>query len=392
MAEVATAASGTVHWVGTGLSTGRSGLDHLCGTAGQVLVWGRTTDKAAACLDRTGMTGRAGVRGLETDDLATAVRPGDVVVSMLPAGEHPALLATCLDRGAHFACTSYTSDDLLAGARDAARAGLVVLTEAGLDPGIDHLLAHRLVARATAAVGERAGPVDFTSYCGGLPAEPNAFRYKFSWAPLGVLTALGSPARHIEDGAEVRTPYPFEATRPLRVEGEDFEAYPNRDSVPFVEQYGVPAGWALRTFVRGTIRLAGWHAAWEPVFDVVRTGDADRIAALARELAATYPTGPADNDRLLLAVTLATGEWRGGYVLDLTGDATESAMARCVSLPVAYGVSRILSGRARAGISRAAGTGDESEEWLEFLHAHGVRTVFDEIPVDLPPFRERIPR
>jgi saccharopine dehydrogenase (NADP+, L-glutamate forming) len=371
MADVAS--SGVVHWVGTGLSTGRSGLDVVCGTAERVLLWGRTRDKAAGCLDRTGLTGRAEVRGLETDDLATAVRPGDVLVSMLPASEHPALLETCLDRGAHFACTSYTSDDLAAGALAAAAAGLAVLTEAGLDPGIDHLLAHRLVALARAAAGDYAGPVDLASYCGGLPAEPNAFRYKFSWAPLGVLTALGSPARHIEDGAEVRTLYPFEATRPIRIGGADFEVYPNRDSLPFRAQYGVPAGWRLRTFVRGTLRLAGWHAAWQPVFDTVTTGDIDRIAALARELAATYPTGPGDHDRVLLTVTLSVGEWQGGYLLDLTGDGTESAMARCVSLPVAYGVGRILSGQALPGLSRAAGTGEEAEEWLAFLDAHGVR-------------------
>lgn len=371
-------ASGTVHWVGTGLSTGRSGLGVACETAEHVVLWGRTRDKAAACLERTGLTGRATAAGLETDDLAAALRPGDVLVSMLPAGEHPALLATCLDRGAHFACSSYTADALLAGSHYAARAGLVVLTEAGLDPGIDHLLAHRLVAQATAAVGEDAGPVDFTSYCGGLPAEPNAFRYKFSWAPLGVLLALGSPARHLEDGAVVRTLYPFEGTRPLRIAGEDFEAYPNRDSLPFLDQYGVPAGWQVRTFVRGTIRLAGWHAAWQPVFDTVMTGDVERISALAESLAATYPTGPADTDRVLLTVDLAVGDWRGGYLVDLAGDATESAMARCVSLPVAYGVSRILSGQARAGLSRAAGTAAEAEEWLAFLSARGVRAASHE--------------
>lgn len=380
-----TAVSGTVHWVGTGLSTGRSGLGILAAGAGRLVLWGRTGEKAEQCLDRTGLTGRAEARGLATDDLAAAVRPGDVVVSMLPASEHPALLATCVDRGAHFACTSYTADALLAGAQDAARAGLTVLTEAGLDPGIDHLLADLLVARATEVAGPDAGPVHFTSYCGGLSAEPNAFRYKFSWAPLGVLLALASPARHIEDGTVVRTLYPFDATRRRRIAGDDFEVYPNRDSLPFLEQYAVPAGWDVRTFVRGTIRLAGWHDAWQPVFETVRTGDVDRITALARELAAAYPTGPADADRVLLAVELAAGEWDGGYVLDLTGDATESAMSRCVSLPVAYGVSRILAGRAHPGLSRAAGTAQEAGEWLAFLHEQGVRPVFRESPADAVP-------
>ncbi len=367
-----TPASGTVHRLGTGLSTGRSGLAAL--TAARKVLWGRTCDKAAQCLDRLGLSG-PDVRGLETDDLAAALQPGDVLVSMLPATEHPGLLKTCLDRRAHFVCTSYTSDAL---ADLAADAGVTVLAEAGLDPGIDHLLAHRLVAAARNAVGEHAEHADFTSYCGGLPAEPNDFRYKFSWAPLGVLTALGSPARHIEAGTEAHTPYPFEAVQPLTIAGENFEVYPNRDSVPFVAQYGVPAGWRLRTFVRGTLRLAGWQDAWQRVFATVKSGDADAIATLARELAAAYPTGPDERDRVLLTVALSTDGWHGDYVLDLVGDAEESAMARCVSLPVACGVNRILSGLAAPGLARAATTAEEAAEWLEFLNGHGLLFEFHE--------------
>ncbi len=178
-----------------------------------------------------------------------------------------------------------------------------------------------------------------TSYCGGVPAVPNEFRYRFSWAPAGVLGALRSPARYLEDGEETTAERPWEVTRPHVVDGEIFEVYPNRDSVPFIEQYGLPPGWRPRTFVRGTLRLEGWLRAWDAVFEELKAGDDTRIAALARELAATYPTTDADHDRVVLAVSLEvrgdTGEtWSGSYLLDLVGDEEESAMARCVSRPL----------------------------------------------------------
>lgn len=252
----------------------------------------------------------------------------------------------------------------------------MVLTEAGLDPGIDHLMAHRLVAAGRAALPD-AVEADFTSYCGGVPAEPNAFRYRFSWAPQGVLSALRSPARRIADGVELTVSQPWEATSTLVLEGEPFEVYPNRDSLPFIAQYGFPAEWRLGTFVRGTLRLAGWRRAWGEVFDTLRAGDDARISALADELAARYPMTPADRDRVVLAVSLslrtADGrDWTGRYLLDLVGDERESAMARCVSLPLAYGITRILAGAVPAGLHRAAHSQPETERWLAFLADSGI--------------------
>ncbi|WP_323179724.1 saccharopine dehydrogenase NADP-binding domain-containing protein [Streptomyces sp. NBC_00654] len=108
MPEPITEASGTVHWVGTGLSTG-SGLWVLAGTARTVVVWGRTEDRAQSCLSRLGMTGHSAVRAYDPARLAGELRAGDVVVSMLPATEHPVLLRLCTERNAHFACSSYAS-------------------------------------------------------------------------------------------------------------------------------------------------------------------------------------------------------------------------------------------------------------------------------------------
>ncbi|MGW1276103.1 saccharopine dehydrogenase C-terminal domain-containing protein [Streptomyces tsukubensis] len=377
-------ASGVVHWVGTGLSTGRSGLGLLCDRARQVVLWDRTADRADRRLAALGLTGRAGARGLEPGALAAAVGPGDVVVSMLPAAEHPALLDLAAGRGAHFACTSYTSPELDRGAAAGTGRGLVVLTEAGLDPGIDHLLAHALVDRARQAVGDRAATAVFTSYCGGLPAVPNDFRYRFSWAPYGVLAALGTPAHYAEDGAWRTARHPWLATRTLTLAGEDFEVYPNRDSEPFAAQYGFPDHWRLGGFVRGTLRNAGWRAAWSEVFDTVRAGDEGRTRALAKQLAERYPTTEADRDRVVLHVALevtdpdGTPRWRGSRLLDLTGTAAESAMARCVSLPLALGVVRVLDGALRPGLNRAAETPAEAAAWLEALAGHGLAAVAEE--------------
>lgn len=370
-------ASGTVHWIGTGLSTG-SGLARLCDTADRVRVWHRTEERAAEALDRLGLTGRAEPRAYTLPALTGELAPGDVVVSMLPAPEHAGILAACIAERAHFACSSYVSDAVLEQVPAAARAGIVVLAEAGLDPGIDHLFAHSLVARARDAIGDgTAATYRLTSYCGGIPAVPNDFRYRFSWAPLGVLNALRSPARYIEDGAETTAGRPWEATRRHGVDGESFEVYPNRDSVPFVEQYGMPPAWKPQTFVRGTLRLEGWLRAWEPVFEELRAGDDTRIAALAQELAATYPTTDTDRDRVVLVVTLdvhgpAGQAWSGSYLLDLVGDEEESAMARCVSRTLALGVGHVLDGSLPPGLNRAAETAARSEEWLRELALEGL--------------------
>ncbi|MEU4877245.1 saccharopine dehydrogenase family protein [Streptomyces sp. NPDC021608] len=376
-------ATGTVHWIGAGLSTG-SGLAALCEHADRVRLWHRTVRRAAAALDGLGLTGRAEPRAYTLDALAAELSPGDVVVSMLPAPDHGPLLEVCVAARAHFACSSYAADAVCAQAPAAAAAGVVVLTEAGLDPGVDHLFAHSLVARARRAIGERT-PASYrlTSYCGGVPAVPDDFRYRFSWAPLGVLNALRTPARYLDDGVETVVDRPWEATRGHLVGGERFEAYPNRDSLPFIGQYALPPAWRPLVFVRGTLRLDGWLRAWDAVFEKLRTGDDARIAALARELAAAHPTTAADRDRVVLSVALEVtadpdsragdvGSWSGEYLLDLEGDADESAMARCVSRPLALGVRHVLDGSLPPGLGRAAGTAERSERWLDELRADGL--------------------
>jgi hypothetical protein len=372
--------SGRVHWIGTGLSTG-SGLRVLCDGGAELVVWGRSAEKARRLLVRTGVADRAAAAGYEPARLADVVRAGDVVVSMLPAAEHGPILRSCIDARAHFACSSYTSAEMLATARIAARAGLVLLVEAGLDPGIDHLMAHVMVSRARAAVGERDAVARFRSYCGGIPAVPNEFRYRFSWAPAGVLTALRAPARFIAYGVETVADRPWTATRLERLGDEVFEAYPNRDSLPFIAQYRFPPGWQLDEFVRGTLRLAGWKQAWSGVFEEIARGDDERIAALASDLAARHPTTEEDRDRVVLSVALDLdvrdgGSWSGQYLLDFAGGPGESAMARSVSVALATGIQQILAAAFPPGLHRAADDETQAERWLVQLSEHGLGCVF----------------
>lgn len=360
----------TIHWVGTGLSTG-SGLTMLAGRGYPLVLWGRTPEKAAALADRLGVTAAAS-RAFQLPALAAELAPGDVLVSMLPAAWHAELLEVCLQAGAHFACSSYTSPQLAALAEQARTAELVVVTEAGLDPGIDHLLAHQLIAEAVAEIGAGPATVSLTSYCGGVPAVANDFRYLFSWAPQGVLTALLSPARYLDGGVVTDVAKPWHAVRPHSVNGEDFEVYPNRDSVPFIEQYGIPSAWRVESFVRGTLRLPGWRQAWRPVFDQLESRGSDCVAELAGELARRYPMTSTDRDRVVLTVELDVrakhgATFRAGRVLDVIGDDAEAAMARCVSAPLAIGVCRLLDGALPAGLNRGAETVDEAAVWLDML-------------------------
>lgn len=365
-------ARGVVHWVGAGRSSG-TGLAALADQV-PVTVWVRRPARGHDLVARLGLTGQVGVRSL--DELAGTLRRGDIVVSMLPATAHADLLQLCLDRRAHFANTSYLSAELAAAADALTAAGLVAVVEAGLDPGIDHLMAHRLVGDGRRAVGDEA-TAEFTSYCGGLPLVPNAFRYRFSWAPRGVLRALRNPARFVEDGTVRTAPRPWEAITSVEVGGERFEGYPNRDSTAAVTQYALPPGWRLQRFIRGTLRLDGWSAAWADVFRALREADDSSLDDYADELAARYPATVEDHDRVVLHTALALRspdghEWAESYHLDVSGDATESAMARCVSLPLAAAVRDILAGRVPSGLHQAAADPDSVDRWWRFLADAGV--------------------
>ena len=376
----------TIHWIGTGLSS-VPGLRRLLAEGRKVTVWNRELDVAQAAVgDLTD-----DIHGFSLDDIRAAVGPGDTVVSMLPADLHPGIAELCLDAGANFVSSSYISPAMAAMDARARDAGVALVNEVGLDPGIDHLMAHDLVAdyRQVAQAGD---VVSFTSYCGGIPRHPNPFRYKFSWSPLGVLRALRAPSRSIRGGADRVVERPWHAIEPYDAPlptPERFEIYPNRDSTEFIDHYGFDPRWTLHDFVRGTIRLKGWSEAWADIFAEVEgltgpEGDV-RLQQMADELWASHAYDPQEPDRVVLFVRLRA-ERDGAAVFDkewvldaqgsgtglgtgpgngpLTGAQTGSAMARLVSNPVALAAAAVDGGAFPPGVHAAPDDPLMVGEWL----------------------------
>jgi len=366
-----------IHWLGAGLSSG-PGIAALARRRGNVVLWNRTEEKARALVDLIGSDEGLHVEALDFDRLAGRVADGDVVVSMLPGAFHVQVARIALQAGAHMVTTSYLSPDMMALDDEARAKGLVVLNEVGVDPGIDHLFGQVLVDAARRAGRLADGhSVSFESHCGGVPAVPNNFRYKFSWAPLGVLTALRNPARSIKDGVELRTEKAWTGVSNIDVLGETFEVYPNRDSLGYIEEYGLADVADLQLFVRGTLRLPGWKDAWADIFTAVETGTDDSLKALSEQLWADHTYGPDEEDRVILYVSLtskdADGEtWKASLSLDETGTGWQTAMARTVSLTAQVAIGAVLDGRLKPGVQAATRDPEEAKRWLAQLAEEGI--------------------
>lgn len=362
----------TIHWCGTGLSSG-PGLRRLLENGHRVAVWNRTVSKAKEVVgDLT-----ADIRPYSLEALTEALQPGDIAISMLPADQHVGIAKACLAKGADFVSSSYIAPEMRALDSEFKAKGLVSVNEVGLDPGIDHLMAHDLVARYRASPAYHADNVlSFTSYCGGVPKIPNPFKYKFSWAPVGVLKALRSPSRSLRDFQELKVDRPWNAITsydaPLPAP-ESFEVYPNRDSYPFMEDYRFDKNWKVKDFVRGTIRLNGWAKAWDPVFREIETlsgpaGDA-RLAEMANEFLKENAYAPGEPDRVILFVSLKAERdgkvvFHETWAMDAWGDARGTAMGRLVSMPVSFAVESVLRKAFTPGVHAAPADPEILQGWL----------------------------
>jgi len=362
----------TVHWCGTGLSA-IPGLRRILQSGEPVVVWNRTIDKAREAVGDLTDT----IKAFDKDALAAELAAGDVVVSMLPGDWHVPLAELCISKGANFVSSSYIAPEMRALDAAAKNAGVALVNEVGLDPGIDHLMAHALVADYKASDGfDPDNNVSFISYCGGVPKIPNPFRYKFSWSPLGVLKALRSPSRSIRDYAPLDVARPWDAISsyeaPLTAP-ESFEVYPNRDSIPFMEDYKFGKDWNVKEFVRGTLRLNGWKDAWSDVFREIETlsgpeGDA-RLKDMSDQFWTENAYDEGEPDRVILCVGLKAEKdgqdvWHKTYAMDAWGDDRGTAMARLVSITVALAIESVLAGKIAAGVSAAPSDPELVSEWM----------------------------
>jgi saccharopine dehydrogenase-like NADP-dependent oxidoreductase len=194
----------------------------------------------------------------DSELLVKLVTEYDITVSLLPYKYHAAVAEVCLRMGKSLVTTSYVQPGIFALETAAKKAGLLFLNEIGLDPGIDHISAMRIIDH----IHNKGGKVEeFYSMCGALPAPESAdnpLKYKFSWSPKGVILASLNSARYLKNSKEVfiestnlfkdRFKYTFPGIG-------DLEVYPNRDSVSYIDIYGIPE---VRTMYRGTFRYPGW--------------------------------------------------------------------------------------------------------------------------------------
>ncbi|KCV71331.1 hypothetical protein H696_02276 [Fonticula alba] len=217
-----------------------------------------------------------GVRPVELnatnpDALRRAVADSDIVVSLLPATQHPTVAGACLDTNRHLVTASYVSPAMRELHSAAESRGLVFLNELGLDPGIDHMTAMQMIDNVRDAGGVVRG---FSSLCGGLPAPEdsgNALGYKLSWSPRGFLTAGLNPARWLENGAirEIPSGQLFANVRSCShiLPGFALECLPNRDSLAYRDVYGLN-GPEVETVFRGTLRFTGFSAVMRVLNDL----------------------------------------------------------------------------------------------------------------------------
>ncbi|GAB5491884.1 MAG: hypothetical protein Phog2KO_20990 [Phototrophicaceae bacterium] len=182
----------------------------------------------------------------------------DVVVSLLPAFLHPHIAQLAIETRTNMVTASYVSEAMQALDASAKEAGITILNEVGVDPGLDHMSAMKIIHELQA---EGKTVRSFKSYCGGVPyttTQQNPLNFKASWSPLGILSAVNRPARFIAD-AQVIDQAPidvFQNAQAIKVANseENFEGYPNGNSEQYQQIYGLNAD----TLIRGTLRFAGW--------------------------------------------------------------------------------------------------------------------------------------
>ncbi|OBZ72751.1 Saccharopine dehydrogenase [NADP(+), L-glutamate-forming] [Grifola frondosa] len=192
------------------------------------------------------------------EELDKAVAEHDLVISLIPYTLHASVIKAAIKGKTHVVTTSYINPHMKALEAEAKAAGIVVMNEIGLDPGVDHLYAIKTIDEVHAKGGKVK---EFHSYCGGLPApecSDNPLGYKFSWSPRGGLLALLNSASYLSKGQQLDIPGKdlMSSARPYYISPAfAYVAYPNRNSVPFREYYNIPEA---ETVVRGTLRYQGF--------------------------------------------------------------------------------------------------------------------------------------
>ncbi len=234
----------------------------------KVTMASRTVEKAEAIINQHPDGTPLSLDVHDEKKLESLIKHADVVVSLLPYIYHVKVAKLCIAHQKHLVTTSYVSEEMKALDDQAKEAQVLLLNECGLDPGIDHMSAMKIIHE----VQEQNGYIDsFHSTTGALPSHEhntNPFGYKFSWSPRGVLLASRNPAKWLEKGEIVSIPGEelFEHYRLQDVPNVGtFENYPNRDSVQYKDIYGLTKA---ETVYRGTFRMTGWCETLKAIAEI----------------------------------------------------------------------------------------------------------------------------
>ncbi|KAH8588088.1 saccharopine dehydrogenase [Bisporella sp. PMI_857] len=260
-------ASHKVLMLGAGFVT-RPTLDILSESGIFVTVACRTLESAKSLSVGVKNTNPISLDVTNDQALDAELAKHDLVISLIPYTFHATVIKSAIRQKKHVVTTSYVSPAMLELDQQCKDAGITVMNEIGLDPGIDHLYAVKTIEE----VHREGGKItSFLSYCGGLPAPENSgnpLGYKFSWSPRGVLLALRNSASFYQDGKIVNVAGPdlMATAKPYHIyPGFALVAYPNRDSTGYKERYNIPEA---QTIVRGTLRYAGFPEFVKVLVDI----------------------------------------------------------------------------------------------------------------------------
>jgi saccharopine dehydrogenase (NADP+, L-glutamate forming) len=213
----------------------------------------------------------------DTEQRHEHIKDADIVISMLPAFMHFPVAQDCVKLKKHLITASYVSPEIMSLHEEATKQDVLLLNEIGLDPGLDHLSAMKVIHQ----IQENGGKLtSFKSFCGGLVAPEsnnNPWGYKFSWNPRNVILAGQSTAQYMIDGKYKYLPYQrlFSSAEVIEVEGYGkFDAYANRDSLSYRKLYGIED---IATMVRGTLRQHLYCEAWHVFVMLGITDDSIQI-------------------------------------------------------------------------------------------------------------------
>lgn len=211
------------------------------------------------------------------EERQVVIQQHDFIISMLPAFMHGNVARDCVAFNKSMATASYVSEEMKSLNEEAKKKGLLLLNECGLDPGLDHASAMKIIDDIHAHGGKIKS---FKSFCGGLVApqsNDNPWGYKFSWNPRNVVLAGQGTAQYLEKGTLKFIPYNrlFSQITSIKVEGHgEFDAYANRDSIGYKEVYHLSE---VETMLRGTLRQKGYCKAWNVFVRLGLTDDTSKI-------------------------------------------------------------------------------------------------------------------